>query len=92
MTPLQRHVKESPALGKVVEAVPEQGFVVLDTTSKQNVKTGMLFDLRRDAAIVGRVTVSAVEDTGTVANLDPKSVPAGISVQTGDEVIAVINP
>jgi hypothetical protein len=92
MTPLQRHVKESPALGKVVEAVPDQGFVVLDTTSKQNVKAGMLFDLRRDAAIVGRVTVSAVEDTGTVANLDPKSLPAGISVQAGDEVIAVINP
>ncbi len=91
LTPLQRRVKDSPALGKVSEAVMDQGFVVLDTTAKQNVKPGMVFDLRRDSAVVGRVTVSSVEADATIANLDPKTVPAGLSVQAGDEVIAVIN-
>lgn len=90
LTPLQRRVKDSPALGKVKEVVMDQGFVTLEAGTKQGLQKGMKFDLRRDSAIVGRITVSNVEDGESVADLDPKSVPAGITIKPGDEVISQI--
>lgn len=90
LTPLQRRVKSSPALGKVKEALIEQGFVALDVGSKSGVKAGMKLDLRRDSAIVGRITVTSVEEGESIADLDLKSVPAGVKVQVGDELISIV--
>ena len=90
LTPLQRRVKDSPSLGKVKEVVADQGFVTLDAGTKQGVQKGLKFDLRRDSAVVGRISISDVEETEAVADLDPKSVPAGVTVKAGDEVISVI--
>ena len=89
-TPLQRRIKDSPALAKVKEAVADQGFVTLDAGTKAGLKQGLKFDLRRDAAVVGRVTISVVEESEAVADLDPRSVPAGMTVQAGDELISVV--
>ena len=89
-TPLQRRIKDSPALAKVKEAVADQGFVTLDAGTKAGLKQGLKFDLRRDAAVVGRVTISVVEDSEAVADIDPRSVPAGMTVQAGDELISVV--
>lgn len=90
LTPLQRRVKDAPSIGAVKEYVAEQGFVTLAAGKKNGIKEGMKFDLRRDASVVGRVTISIAEDSEAVADLDPKSVPAGVTVKTGDEIIAVV--
>lgn len=90
LTPLQRRVKEAPSIGKVKEVVLDQGFVTLDAGTKHNVQKGTKFDLRREAAVVGRITVTDADEAEAVADLDPKSVPAGVTVQAGDEVISVM--
>lgn len=90
ITPLQRRVKDSPALGKVKEALMEQGFVALDVGSKNGLKAGLKLDLRRDSAIVGRVTVTSVEEGEAIADLDVKSIPPGVKVQPGDELISIV--
>jgi hypothetical protein len=90
MTPLQRKVKDAPSLGKIKDVVSEHGFVTFQVPEGTGLKTGMKFDLRRSTAVVGRIVVSAIEPDAVIANIDPKSVPAGVSVQVGDEIISVI--
>lgn len=90
LTPLQKRVKEAPALGTVKEHVSDQGFVTLSAGAKNGVKEGMKFDLRRDASVVGRVTITIVEQEESIADVDPKSVPEGVKIQTGDEMISVV--
>ena len=90
LTPAQRLVKSAPAIAKVKEFVADQGFVVLSAGSKQGLSEGVKFDLRRDASVVGRIKISSVDEMESVANLDFKSVPAGVTVQAGDEVIGVV--
>ena len=90
LTPLQRRVKEAMSLGKVKDVVPEHGFVTFQAPGDVGLKVGQQFDLRRNAAVVGRITISAIEPDAVVANLDPKSVPSGLSVQAGDEIISII--
>ena len=90
LTPLQRRVKSSPSLGKVKEYQPDQGFVVLSAGSKQGLKEGVKLDLRRDAAIVGRIKITSVEESESVADVEFKSVPEGVTLQQGDEIIGVV--
>ncbi len=90
LTALQKRVKEAPSLGKVQDFVAEHGFVTFQVVADSGLKPGMQFDLRRDAAVVGRIKIDFIEGTDVIANLDPKSVPAGVTVQKGDEIISVI--
>ena len=90
LTPLQKRVKESPSLGEVQDFVAEHGFVTFKVVEDSGLKPGMKFDLRRDSAVVGRITIEAIEGTEVIANLDPKSVPAGVAVQKGDDIISVV--
>ena len=90
LTPLQRRVKSSPLIGKVKEALMEQGFVAVDVGTKHALRKGMKLDLRRDSAIVGRITVTDVEENEAIADLDLKSIPSGVKVQAGDELISVV--
>ena len=90
LTPLQRRVKLAPALGKVTDVVKEHGFVILDAGKTKQVTVGMKFDLRRDAGVVGRIQITEVEDGQSIADLDPKSVPTGVEVNKGDDVIQAV--
>jgi hypothetical protein len=90
LTPLQRRVKDAPSVGKVKQVVLDQGFVAIDAGTKQGLQKGHKFDLRRESAVVGRVSITDAEEAEAVADLDPKSVPAGVTVQIGDELISVI--
>lgn len=90
LTPAQRLVKSAPSIAKVKEFVADQGFVVLSAGSKQGLSEGVKFDLRRDASVVGRIKISSVDEVESIANLDFKSVPAGVTVQAGDEVIGMV--
>lgn len=93
LTLLQKRVLSMPAIGKVKEYQKDAGFVVISAGSQQRVAKGTKFDLRRDNAVVGRITVTdTIEATESVADLDPASVPAGVTVEVGDEVIQVVSP
>jgi hypothetical protein len=92
LTPLQRRVKDAPSIGAVKEFVADQGFVTLAAGTKNGLKEGMKFDLRREASVVGRVTITMAEEAEAIADLDSKSVPAGMTVKAGDELISVVLP
>jgi len=90
LTALQKRVKDAPSLGRVQDFVAEHGFVTFQVVADSGLKPGMQFDLRREAAVVGRIKIDIIEGTDVIANLDPKTVPAGVIVQKGDEIISVI--
>jgi hypothetical protein len=90
LTALQKRVKDAPTLGKIQEFSPEYGFVAFQVVEDSGLKPGMKFDLRRDAAVVGRIAIDHIEGVNVIANLESKSVPAGVVVQKGDEIISVI--
>ena len=91
ITPLQRQILGMPVLGQVTSFHKDGGFVVIGAGKRQQLAAGMKFDIRRGGAIVGRVTLSTVEDDESVGDLDPRSVPAGVTVETGDDIIQVVN-
>lgn len=86
--PLQLKIKSLPAVAKVKSFNPDYSFVELDAGKNKSLEKGMSFDLRRDAMIVGKVIIGeTVEDALSIADVDPKSVPAGVVIQPGDEII-----
>ena len=90
LTPAQRLVKSAPSIGKVKEFVADQGFVVLSAGSKQGINQGLKFDIRRDASIIGRIKITNADENEAVADLDFKSVPTGVTIREGDEIIGVV--
>lgn len=85
---LQVKIKGLPSIAKVKSFNPDYGFVELDAGKNKNLETGMHFDIRRDAMIVGKVTIGdTIEDGSSIADVDPKSVPVGVVLQPGDEII-----
>ncbi|MCB1212315.1 MAG: hypothetical protein KDK97_23535, partial [Verrucomicrobiales bacterium] len=88
LTPLQNKILNMPAIAKVKNFVKDQSFVVLDAGSNKNIASGALFEIRRGNSIVGRVKISdAVEAEECIADVDPKSIPAGVEIVPGDDVI-----
>ncbi|MDZ4288915.1 MAG: hypothetical protein U0984_13195 [Prosthecobacter sp.] len=88
LTGLQKQVLAAKPVAKVKTVVKDQGFIVLDSGSKQQITKGMKLDIRRDSAVLGKVTVTdAVEETEAVADMDLASIPAGVSIEPGDELI-----
>jgi hypothetical protein len=90
-TPLMKVVKNASSIASVTTVDTENGFVTLNAGSKNQLKTGQSFHLRRGSSVVGLIKVSLVEESEAAADLDMKSVPAGVKVQAGDEVIQVVN-
>jgi|GEM_PF-7032721 len=89
----QRQVQAAPALAKVTAAHAEYGFVEFSAGSNNKIENGMMFAIRRDAAIVGRIKVTSVEDaSSTIADVIGGSVPAGVTIQAGDDVIQDLPP
>ncbi|GEP41290.1 hypothetical protein [Brevifollis gellanilyticus] len=88
LTPAQKQVREAKPIGKVKTIVKDQGFIVLDVGSKQGLAKGQQLEVRRDNSVLGRLRVSdTIEENEAVADLDLSSVPAGVSIEPGDEVI-----
>lgn len=93
LTPLQKQIISMPTIAKVKQFEKEAGFVIIGAGKSQRIAKGVQFDLRRENAIVGRITIGdTIEDDESVGDLDPATVPTGVIVQAGDEVIQVVNP
>jgi hypothetical protein len=88
LTPVQKQVMAAPAVAKVKTVVKDQGFVILDAGSKKGIIKGQQLEVRRENGILGRLKVSdAIEENEAVADLDISSVPPGVSIEPGDDVI-----
>lgn len=88
LTPVQKLVLAAPAVAKVKTIVKDQGFVILDAGSKKGITKGQLLEVRRENGILGRLKVSdTIEENEAVADLDISSVPPGVSIEPGDDVI-----
>lgn len=88
LTPIQKQVKDAKPMGKIKAVVKEQGFVVLDVGSNQGLKKGQPFDIRRGNAVLAKVLVTdTIEPNEAVADLDLASIPAGVTLEPGDEII-----
>ena len=87
-SPLQIKIKGLPSIAKVKSFNADYGFVEIDGGKNKNLESGMPFAIRRDAMIVGRVKIGdTIEDGSSIADVDPKSVPVGVVLQAGDEII-----
>ncbi len=62
-------------------------FVVINIGDRQSVKIGKVFVVTRDGQMVGKVRVTSVEPSTSIADVIPSTVPKGDSVQPGDRVI-----
>ncbi len=92
LTALQKQIVAMPTIAKVKQFEKDAGFVIISAGKSQRISKGTQFDLRRENAIVGRITIGdSIEDEEAVGDLDPGSVPAGVIVQAGDEVIQMVN-
>jgi len=88
MTPMQKEVAAAITVAKVKTVVLDQGFVVIDAGSKQQIAKGMKFDIRRGTAVLAKATVTeAVDEQEAVADLDLASIPTGVTIEPGDEII-----
>ncbi len=87
-SPIQLKIKNLPAIAKIKNYNTELSFVELDAGKNRNLEKGMTFNIRRAAMLVGKVTVSdTIEDNSCIADLDSRTVPVGIQIQPGDELV-----
>ncbi len=88
LTPLQKQVLAAPPIARIKTIVKDQGFVILDAGSKQGFKSGQQLEVRRGNGILGKIRLTdTIEENEAVADLDLTSIPAGVSIEPGDEVI-----
>lgn len=88
LTPLQKQVQNAKPVAKVKTVVKEQGFVIINAGSKQSITKGIAFDIRRGDAVLANIRVTdTIEENEAVADLDLASIPAGVSIEPGDEII-----
>jgi hypothetical protein len=88
LNPLQVKIKNLPAIAKVKKFNEQFSFVELDAGKNRKLEKGMKFNIRHDAMIVGKITIGdTVNDSESIADLDPNSVPPGAVILPGYEVI-----
>jgi hypothetical protein len=86
--PMQTRIKNLPAIAKIKNYNSDLAFVELDAGRNRNLEKGMTFSIRRDAVLVGKIRLSdTIEESSSIADVDVKSVPPGIQIQMGDELV-----
>ncbi len=73
--------------GRVLAVDRNWNFVVLDLGGRNGVNNNATMIIQRGGSLVGRVRITSVEPSQSVADIIPNSVPAGIAVQPGDTVV-----
>ena len=73
--------------GEVLAVNPSWNFVVLSLGDRQGVTANAEMVVMRRGTMVGRVRITSVEPSQSIADIVPASVPPGFAVQPGDRVI-----
>ena len=66
---------------------PSWNFVVLSLGDRQGVTANAEMVVMRRGTMIGRVRITSVEPSQSIADIMPASVPPGFAVQPGDRVI-----
>lgn len=91
-TPLQKKIVAAKALAKVTHVEMEQGFIAMNAGSKQGITQGQQLEVRRGNAVIARLRVAnTVDESESIADFEPSSIPSGITIQKGDEVIRPVS-
>jgi hypothetical protein len=90
-TAQMRLVRGANSIGKVKEVVLDNGFLIVDAGTKNQVAIGQKFQIRRDAAVIGAVEITMAEDSEAIANINLKTIPTGVSIRPGDDLILPVN-
>ena len=73
--------------GQVLAVDRNWNFVVLNLGNRNGVVGNATMIVQRGASLVGRLRITSVEPSQSIADIIPNSVPAGVNVQPGDMVI-----
>lgn len=73
--------------GRVLAVDRNWNFVVLSLGDRNGVNSNTTMVVRRGDSLVGRVRITSVEPSQSIADIVPNSVPPGVSVEAGDTVI-----
>jgi peptidoglycan hydrolase CwlO-like protein len=94
VAPLEQQIKSykdnvtrNGLTGKVLAYNPGWNFVVLSLGDKAGVKAGAQLVVTRGGAMIGKVKVTTVEPSTSIADVLPGTVARGQTVQPGDSVI-----
>ena len=80
-----------PAVAKVLDVQPAQGFAVIDAGKNKQLEPGLKFDVRRADGLVGRVIIGETIDAAeAVVDIDPTGAIPGVSIEAGDELVLPI--
>jgi hypothetical protein len=91
-TPRQRQVMAAPPIARVDEVEVAGGFVVISAGAGRKIEAGMSFAIRRGDSIVARIQVTGVEEGSAIADIVRDSIPLGVTLQAGDDVIQDLPP
>jgi len=73
--------------GKILAVNPSWNFVVLSLGDRNGVVSNAEMLIKRDSQLIGRVKITSVEPSTSIADIIASSVKKGFSVQPGDSVI-----
>lgn len=87
---LQSLILQQPFIAKVKDSRPAEtsGFIVISEGRDKGLAKGDRFAVRRGTIIVARVVLGeTVQATECVADILPNSIPAGMAIKNGDDII-----
>ncbi len=88
LTRVQQRIAALPAIARVKDYAAKEGMIVLDRGTNANLQAGDSFALRRGSAVIGRIRLSeTIQDTESIADVVPGSMPVGMLPEATDDVI-----
>jgi len=73
--------------GRILAVNPSWNFVVLNLGDRNGVLNNAEMLVKRGAQLVGKVRITSVEPSSSIADIVSNSVPHGLTIQPGDNVI-----
>lgn len=73
--------------GKILAVNPGWNFVVLSVGDRQGAATGGVMIVTRGGEPIGRVRITSIEPSTSIADILPGSVRRGVTIQPGDSVM-----
>jgi hypothetical protein len=73
--------------GRVVAVNEAWNFVALKFGNTSGIESNMEFLVKRGATLIGKVRITTVEPSISIADIIPASLTRGLRIQPGDEII-----
>ena len=83
----EKSIMEKGTRGRVMAVNPGWGFAVLSIGDKQGAAANKILIVGRDGQAIGKVKITSVEASQSIADIIPGSFVKGAYLQPGDEVI-----